>query len=100
MSLCKDCKKENPDQFMAKDSIWLSVARDDEILCLDCFQKRLNRELTPEDFPWDMPLNMENDQVRLICGFKPLTEEEKEELKGFLSKRGENRLSSFCFAQL
>ena len=83
---CKDCKIINPEQFMIHDGLWNSVASDSEFLCLDCFQKRLGRKLTAEDFPWGIPTNMENDKVRIICGFKPLTEEEKMQLNEFLMK--------------
>lgn len=84
---CRDCKKEDDINFMIKDSVWLSVAKDSDILCLDCFQKRIKRELTPQDFDWGLPCNILEDKIRIICGFKPLTKEEKEQLENFLSKK-------------
>jgi len=86
--LCDDCKKENPEQFMAKEAVWKSIARDSEFLCLDCFQKRLGRNLNSDDFPWGNPCNIINDRVRVICGFKALSDLEKQEFEEFLMKKG------------
>ena len=87
LCFCKDCMHEINNTFMAKNSVWLSVAMDSEELCLDCFQKRIGRNLTQEDFNLMLPANIENDRVRAICGFKPLTEEEKKQLEEFLLKK-------------
>jgi hypothetical protein len=35
---------------MLKDHIWLSIANQKDILCCDCIEKRLNRNIVIDDF--------------------------------------------------
>jgi hypothetical protein len=45
---CKDC--ENcPAVFMVHNYLWDSVAKRNEILCLDCFENRLERRIRFDD---------------------------------------------------
>lgn len=50
--LCADCGAE-AEGYMLLDEVWLSVAASDEILCLACTERRLERPLTAEDFDCD-----------------------------------------------
>jgi hypothetical protein len=85
--ICKDCNQENPEPFVIDVDIWLDVAKTEELLCLDCFEKRLGRACVKDDFYLTAPCNMFNDRVWTICGFKPLTEEEKDEFDLNLKKK-------------
>jgi hypothetical protein len=46
---CVDCGKKNPPMFILKDRLWLSIAEEKDILCLDCAEKRLGRKVTMRD---------------------------------------------------
>lgn len=46
---CADCGW-GADAPMLKDNVWLSIARKDEVLCIGCTERRLNRRLLPVDF--------------------------------------------------
>lgn len=50
MSWCYDCNKETNDYYMVHDHIWYSVARQNEMLCIPCLEKRLKRQLRAYDF--------------------------------------------------
>lgn len=50
---CQDCGKSVGGGFMLADHVWLSVARKDEVLCLQCICERLGmgtQGLTPGMF--------------------------------------------------
>lgn len=49
---CRDCKKRHyPYQmYRLKNRIWKKIAKNSVALCISCFQKRLGRKLTKEDF--------------------------------------------------
>lgn len=58
---CRDCgvnTKLIGDYYMVHDEVWLSVGMDlyDGMLCIQCLESRLGRELTPADFT-DAPVN-------------------------------------------
>lgn len=46
---CLDCYEDYPTMFILKDHIWNSVAKRKDVLCFDCTQKRLNRNIVLED---------------------------------------------------
>lgn len=46
--ICSDCEW-GADAPMLKDSVWLSIATKDEVLCIGCTERRLNRRLLPVD---------------------------------------------------
>lgn len=46
---CDDCLTEMPPGPMLHDPLWLSIARDDERLCIDCTERRFGRRLTQAD---------------------------------------------------
>lgn len=50
MSWCSDCNKETNDYYMVHNHIWYSVARQNEMLCIPCLEKRLHRQLRAYDF--------------------------------------------------
>jgi len=59
--LCVDCGRSTlkiKEYYMVHDSIWESAGMDKNggMLCLDCLEKRLGRNLNESDFP-DYPVN-------------------------------------------
>lgn len=46
---CAECAEMNLDSYMIVDSVWRQVAQSDEVLHLECLEKRLGREITRED---------------------------------------------------
>ena len=53
---CTNCKKKTEDYYMLHDALWYSVAEAWETLCIVCFEERLGRELTKDDFS-NVPVN-------------------------------------------
>ncbi len=55
MARCQDCNVEvspwDGNMCILPNSIWLSIADTYDLLCDCCIEKRLQRELTPDDFP-------------------------------------------------
>lgn len=47
---CGDCDKRCTDDYALKDEVWLSRATKNERLHLECFEARLGRKLTRDDF--------------------------------------------------
>jgi hypothetical protein len=47
---CKDCGSIRIAMFMIDHELWASVCKKEEILCFKCFEKRLGREVTINDF--------------------------------------------------
>lgn len=48
---CEDCDFPQWDIYMVKDHIWKEgMGRYQGILCMFCLEKRLNRQLIPDDF--------------------------------------------------
>lgn len=47
---CADCQDQCADDYTLKDEVWLAWADKDERLHLRCFEARLGRPLTPDDF--------------------------------------------------
>ena len=58
--LCMDCRKdtdESQEYYMLEDALWQSLVPDiDGMLCLDCVERRLGRELSHADFS-SVPVN-------------------------------------------
>lgn len=50
---CDDCGGGHGESYMLHDAVWLSVAPDDALLCIVCFEKRLGRRLVRADFTHD-----------------------------------------------
>lgn len=46
---CTDCGTERPAMFTLLDSVWLSIAKKEEILCCSCTERRLGRLITGKD---------------------------------------------------
>ena len=56
--MCMDCGQDRPQIYMVTDEVWLSVVPGDEgILCLECLERRLQRNLCLEDFLSAVPCN-------------------------------------------
>ncbi len=54
---CGDCGKSTLNEyFMLKHALWRSLDVKCPLLCIMCIERRLGRELTPDDF-LDCPLN-------------------------------------------
>jgi len=56
---CADCNQNTfikNEYYMLHDEVWCSVASKFEMLCIACFEERLGRLLSPEDFV-KMPIN-------------------------------------------
>lgn len=47
--LCDDCQERTWWMYMVNDDVWMEHARIDELLCYECFEKRLGRSLTIDD---------------------------------------------------
>lgn len=67
---CKDCKhnlKENyfGEGFMVHDKLWDEHGVGENILCMDCFEKRLGRKLVARDF-YDCHLNEVNEKIKTL----------------------------------
>ena len=46
---CVDCRAKRPAYFFLHSRVWRQVAEYDELLCLDCFERRLGRKVTLDD---------------------------------------------------
>lgn len=65
---CLDCDIDTfeiGEYYMLKDPVWEEAVPDDDLgmLCIGCIEKKLGRELSPEDFS-ECPLNTEEDRSR------------------------------------
>ncbi|MEK6883182.1 MAG: hypothetical protein AABY22_26385 [Nanoarchaeota archaeon] len=51
---CKDCDKNtfksNTDYYVVTKGLWIKFGVGKDMLCISCFQTRLGRPLTKEDF--------------------------------------------------
>jgi hypothetical protein len=73
-SWCGDCGVrvfECGEYYSLRDSVWKSVARKSEMLCVGCIEERLGRLLVNRDFrpcplTDEIPLNPRNYSARLI----------------------------------
>lgn len=58
--VCLDCHVDTMkinEYYMVKDTLWLEAnPADFGMLCINCLETRLGRQLKPEDFP-DYPIN-------------------------------------------
>lgn len=58
---CADCgvdTRQIQEYYMVQDDLWKSVAdKKSDLLCIGCLEKRLGRELVPDDFT-DVPINV------------------------------------------
>lgn len=62
---CKDCGIDtiHGDNFyMVQFDLWKKYGVGEDMLCMDCFEKRLGRPLTEKDFI-DCPVNDWNERV-------------------------------------
>ena len=57
--VCEQCGDEWSEMIMLKDDLWLSIAQEEEFLCVGCIEKRLGRPVTGWDLT-DCALNHEN----------------------------------------
>jgi hypothetical protein len=64
---CDECERDllggrfKCEWFMVHDALWASAGLgEDDTLCIECFEKHLGRELTPDDFT-NADLNDPND---------------------------------------
>lgn len=78
---CKDCDYnfvENyfGDGFMVKNNLWDKYGVGENMLCMDCFEKRMGRKFTAADFT-DCPLNGINERIQKIKGLKPKVYDQK-----------------------
>lgn len=61
---CKDCKFSTiSEYYMVQKELWKHAVPEDPrcLLCIACLEKRIGRELKPEDFT-DCPLNEINKE--------------------------------------
>ena len=66
---CKDCGKNtfqsNIDYYIVTDKLWLNFGISKGMLCFSCFEKRLGKSLTKEDFI-DCGVNEQNILVKKL----------------------------------
>lgn len=66
--VCMDCNintMDTDEYYMLKNEVWLFVVpKDKKMLCVGCVEKRLGRELTPEDFSYCLLNEEEYSQPR------------------------------------
>ncbi len=56
--ICDDCRREHC-AYMVLPEVWESARlKQDQPCCLKCLQKRLGRDLSPEDFDFYSPCNL------------------------------------------
>ena len=51
--LCVDCQRNTQhEHYFVKNEVWFELAKMPEhgMLCISCLEKRINRQLVPEDF--------------------------------------------------
>jgi hypothetical protein len=64
--LCVDCSVDTIDcsnYYIVWDDLWASARMTPQggMLCIPCLETRIGRELTPDDFETDVPLNDDHD---------------------------------------
>lgn len=65
---CADCETDTADLgewYMLKPEIWQAAGMTKGFLCIGCVEQRLERKLTPTDFP-DAPVNRPSKSDRLL----------------------------------
>lgn len=62
---CADCRVQtlSHEYYMVKDAVWRAGAREHELLCIGCLERRLGRMLMARDFT-SCPVNQEEDRMR------------------------------------
>ena len=58
--ICVDCGMDTlaaGETFMANNDLWATAGAGREFLCVECFELRLGRHLTPGDFRPEVPIN-------------------------------------------
>ena len=55
-AFCQDCEERPDPMFMVKDRIWNKVVPEGGMICLECFENRMDRDLKIADFK-DCPIN-------------------------------------------
>lgn len=82
--LCLDCGSDTGriyEHYFIDTTLWLLVVRSKEgMLCIGCLEKRLGRELRPEDFPKvtinDPKYSSQSDRLRArVVGGLPASED-------------------------
>ena len=65
---CEDCGNPDYQMYMVNDDIWNDYGNRSNTLCISCLEKRMERELTKDDFSQylDTPANKHNDEVQDI----------------------------------
>jgi len=95
--ICLDCgvnTDEIREYYMLTSEVWLEAVPDREgMLCINCVELRLGRQLWPEDF-MEAPLNFMNSimSARLLARICGIPDEEAEELSVILQN---NKKSAF-----
>ena len=56
VSWCPDCEEPWPHHYMVKPELWAKYGTGKGVLCVRCLQKRMGRQLTPDDL-LDVRLN-------------------------------------------
>jgi hypothetical protein len=72
---CKDCGRERPEFYMVENRVWYgeAKARHNDILCLDCLERKIGRSLDISDFK-EIPVN-----ELLFVGYRMRGRESNEE---------------------
>jgi hypothetical protein len=65
---CEDCDEQDYDMYMVNDELWKEHGNERNTLCMSCFEDRLGRKLTKNDFEQykKAPANIHNPQVQKI----------------------------------
>ncbi len=64
--ICGDCKNTHHfPMVMLLDDVWNKIANSDELLCIPCIEKRLERPIVPSDLQLDHPITK-----TLFAGYK------------------------------
>ena len=59
-SLCADCGTDtivSREIYLVTPDLWAAAGVGRGFLCVGCFEARLGRHLTPDDFPPEVPIN-------------------------------------------
>jgi hypothetical protein len=71
--VCVDCRADTRilnEYYMVHDHVW-PIGKFDGMLCIGCIEKRIGRQLVPEDFK--TPMDYEAGSERLRSRWRPRT---------------------------
>lgn len=68
---CTDCGEYDYKMYMVNDELWNQHGTGRDTLCMSCFQKRIGRDLSKNDFTdhKDAFVNLHNDDVQNLMNY-------------------------------